>query len=290
MDSPRARLVCVASVDIGSSIDADIPGLTIMDYEKRRITFYPTKYIKSSPNGVFRLFCEGIKVPSSAKYSTTITVRVYETIIPFSWAPAPGQSQNDYVFPTRTLYLENADVTTPRISRTLAPQTALLHTIRLEAVTILSQTQITAFEDIYRQVISAAIRTGNIKPTAVSDAATATTTTGTGTSVATLTATTSTPTSDTLSGSDASSLDENQLHVVTDMDSSDGISVLATYQRILYRLRVYRNALDYRKVWIDNFGNFEWDITLQVTVLIETLSGTTNERSPKSSEHLCNLS
>jgi hypothetical protein len=230
----RANIICVASVDKGSSADADIHGITVMDATKRRISFYPKKYIKSSPNGVFRLFCEGVRVPTSAKTATTITPRVYETVIPFSWAPAPGQSQDDYVFPTRSLYLENADVSLPRITNTLAPRSALTHTLRFETLSIFSQLQLDLIHEAYLTVINTAIRTGKLKP--------------------------------------IGSVDTTSKFSTLESLSSEPSTT--AYNPILYRLRVYRNGLDYRKVWIDDYGNFEYDITGKVTVLLEGLGNT----------------
>jgi hypothetical protein len=228
----RAGIICVASVDIGSSADADIPGITVMDSVKRRITFYPKKYVRASPNGVFRLFCEGVRVPTSAKTATTITPRVYETIIPFSWVPAPGHTQNDYVFPTRSLYLKNANVSLPRITNTLAPSSVLVHTIQLESRRILPQDKLTDMLDVYSRVMSTAIRTGRLSPT-----------------------------------------NEPNALAMVPASASTGVGVSAT-PRILFRLKMYRNVLHYAKVYTDDFGNFEYDITLKVKILLEGLSGT----------------
>jgi hypothetical protein len=233
---PRAGIICVASVDIGSSVDADIDGVTVMDAVKRRISFYPKKYIRASPNGVFRLFCEGVRVPTSAKTAITITPRVYETIVPFSWTPAPGQKQDDYVFPTRSLYLENADVSLPRITNTLAPRSALTHTLQFETLNIFSQEQLDLIQDAYMTVLNTAIRIGRLKPNAQ-------------------------PLQTSAAEADSSTA------VMAD-------NTVAAYTSILYRLRVYRNSLNYRKVWTDDYGNYEYDITSKVTVLLEGLSGT----------------
>jgi hypothetical protein len=169
-------------------------------------------------------------VPTSAKEAITITARVYETIIPFSWAPAPGQTQYNYVFPTRSLLLENSKVSLPRISKTLAPRSVLVHTIQLESRRILSQKKLAEVLNVYTAIITTAVRTGRLKPATTSDAL----------------AMTPAPT---------------------------GVDVVAVPQ-IMYRSKMYRNTLHLAKVYIDDFGNFEYDTTLKVKVLLEGLSGT----------------
>jgi hypothetical protein len=123
----------------------------------RSITFYPSTHIKSSVNGEFRLFCNGITVPTVATAPATTAVTASDIILPFNWAPASSQSSADYTFPATQVVLSNPAVPLPRITTTPTPQTMLTHTVAIDVPRILSQKELNMLEDAYHAVIAAVI-------------------------------------------------------------------------------------------------------------------------------------
>jgi hypothetical protein len=155
--SPASATACTASADGASAANAEISGKTVMSSVDRSITFYPNTHVKSSLNGEFRIFCNGVTIPTVATAPDTTNVTAYDVAIPFNWAPAADTSAADYTFPAEHMVLSNPSVPLPRITSTPAPQDMLTHSVEIDVQRILSQKELNQLEDAYHAVLAAII-------------------------------------------------------------------------------------------------------------------------------------